>query len=412
LWSVPAGQDDTKMPLFSSREGLLARFAKRLPELVDLTVVNLKRDVPFYEHLPAEVIDHEIVDVIQRNLRLFVTLLEEDRVPTLEEVAPLLNAVARRTEERMPLPDMLAAYHVGFRVAWEELVEMAEAGDVQDVLVIGRATLRYVEFITTAVTDTYVETATALISRVRDARTQLLTAVLEGTDVAEHWEDAGLTRWRDRTVVVLRHPLRRQSDPTMAAVAARRRARELRLAGEALAGPELLFSFSTTGGVMLLPGTVDAAALSKALGPLRRGRWYVGLAHAADGPATPGAHEAAQSCAEVAERLDYQPGIYELRQLLVEVQVTRPGVVREALLDVLHELEEHPELMETLTVHVAEAGRRTDTARRLHVHPNTLDYRLKRIREITGLDPVDRDGAQLLRSALLARTFVGNHRHQ
>jgi len=399
-------RDDARVPPSSSGPGLRARFAAHLPELVDLTVENLKREVSFYGQLSAEVIDHEVVDVIQRNFQIFARLLQEDRTPSLEEVAPLLNTVARRTEDRMPLPDMLAAYHVGFRTGWDALRDLAEPGDVEELLAIGRTTLKYVEFITIAVTDTYVETATALISRVRDARTQLLSALLEGKATAELWVESGLTPWGERTVVVLRHRLRRQPDPTSVAVAARRRARELRQVGESLAGPELLFSFSTTGGVMVLTGTVEAAALAQALGTVGRGRWYVGLAHAADNATTPAAHEAANACAEVADRLDYPPGVYELSQLLVEVQVTRPGVARDALLAVLTELSEHPELMETLAVHVAEAGRRTDTAKRLHVHPNTLDYRLKRIKEITGLDPVDRDGAQLLRSALLARTYV------
>jgi DNA-binding PucR family transcriptional regulator len=92
--------------------------------------------------------------------------------------------------------------------------------------------------------------------------------------------------------------------------------------------------------------------------------------------------------------------------VLVEVQVTRPGPARTALLDVLDGLDQYDDLVETLTAHVQEGGRRTDTAKRLHVHPNTLDYRLRRIREITGVDPGDRDGAQLLRSALIVRAYL------
>ena len=39
----------------------------------------------------------------------------------------------------------------------------------------------------------------------------------------------------------------------------------------------------------------------------------------------------------------------------------------------------------------------------LHVHPNTLDYRLRRIVELTGLDPSTTRGLQLLGAALASR---------
>jgi sugar diacid utilization regulator len=37
------------------------------------------------------------------------------------------------------------------------------------------------------------------------------------------------------------------------------------------------------------------------------------------------------------------------------------------------------------------------------VHPNTLDYRLKRIVELTGLEPATTSGLQLLAAASLTR---------
>ncbi|NEW36894.1 PucR family transcriptional regulator, partial [Nocardia cyriacigeorgica] len=43
------------------------------------------------------------------------------------------------------------------------------------------------------------------------------------------------------------------------------------------------------------------------------------------------------------------------------------------------------------------------TARILHVHPNTVDYRLRRIGRLTGLDLSPTEGLWYLRSALVAR---------
>lgn len=402
--------DDARMPLFSSRQDLRTRLARRLPQLLDATVENLKREVPFYQHLPAEIVDHEVADVTQRNFDLFLTLLKEDRSPNDQEILEILHSAARRAEERIPLTEVLAAYYAGFRTCWHELLDLAESGEVRDVVEIGEQVLAYLQFVTTAVTETYVETVTALTSRERDARARLTAVALTGEDTVEDWDDAGLSPWGERSVLVLRHRPRRAADPTLAAVASRRRAREVRQAVENLCGQESIFGFSPTGGVMLVPGRLESEPLARAIGSVLRGKWYVGLAHATDRAGTPAAHEAAEGCADVPERLGYAAGVYELKQLLVEVQVTRPGPARSALLDVLAGLDEHDDLVETLAAHVAEAGRRADTAKRLHVHPNTLDYRLKRIREITGVDPVDRDGAQLLRSALIARTYMAGNR--
>ncbi|WP_280381795.1 helix-turn-helix domain-containing protein, partial [Nocardia wallacei] len=50
---------------------------------------------------------------------------------------------------------------------------------------------------------------------------------------------------------------------------------------------------------------------------------------------------------------------------------------------------------------------RQRTARLLHVHTNTVDYRLKRIGQLTGFDPTQASGLWYLRSALVARTYRG-----
>ena len=43
----------------------------------------------------------------------------------------------------------------------------------------------------------------------------------------------------------------------------------------------------------------------------------------------------------------------------------------------------------------------------LHVHPNTLDYRLKRVVELTGLEPATTKGLQLLAGAVAVRRLNG-----
>jgi DNA-binding PucR family transcriptional regulator len=57
-------------------------------------------------------------------------------------------------------------------------------------------------------------------------------------------------------------------------------------------------------------------------------------------------------------------------------------------------------LLETLTAHV-EHGRSLEAAARvLYVHPNTVRYRLRKVADVTGWDPLDAREAYVLQTAL------------
>lgn len=62
-------------------------------------------------------------------------------------------------------------------------------------------------------------------------------------------------------------------------------------------------------------------------------------------------------------------------------------------------------MLETLRTRISNNLNRQRTARILHVHTNTVDYRLKRIGQLTGFDPTQAAGLWYLRSALVARTY-------
>lgn len=391
------------------RTDLAARLARRLPGLRPLVVERLAAEVPAYAHLPPGVLHADITDTLMASLHTFARLLLEDRDATPEDLEPQIRSAERRAEERIPLLDALTAYHVGFGVCWDHLSTHLEPGDsVEEVARISRAGLRFLQGITTAVADAYLEASTSLQSREREARQTLLDLALEGRDQEENWLAASLTPWPIRTVLHLRHPAPDFDDAMTRSIEARRQLRRTREALADLTGTEVLDALTPVGGAVLLCGATDRPSLTTALAGVLPDQWWCGVSTLTDQP--PGAlldaAHGARDCAHLAQRLSLAPGLYAVPELMVELQVTRAGPARDALVAVLAPLAGYPELTTTLRTYLSLNAARTDTAALLHIHPNTLDNRLRRIRDLTGVDLTDRAGFELARAASTASTFV------
>jgi sugar diacid utilization regulator len=75
---------------------------------------------------------------------------------------------------------------------------------------------------------------------------------------------------------------------------------------------------------------------------------------------------------------NHPPGVYGLGDVLVEYQLR--------LAATLEPLHEHPDLLNTLACYIQQGQDRRKTARQLHLHANTVDYRLRRISTLTKID--------------------------
>jgi sugar diacid utilization regulator len=92
--------------------------------------------------------------------------------------------------------------------------------------------------------------------------------------------------------------------------------------------------------------------------------------------------------------------------LFAELGVSRVPPVDEWLRDVGQRLTAGPHLVATLDAFYRNKMTRTLTAASLGIHPRTLDYRLNRVRELTGLDPVSVRGVRIL-STTVTRVLAG-----
>ncbi|WP_157187156.1 PucR family transcriptional regulator [Nocardia vinacea] len=172
--------------------------------------------------------------------------------------------------------------------------------------------------------------------------------------------------------------------------------------------PTARIALSPRGGTIVLPAhTVTESSLDELVSRLS---WAAQVPVTAITLRGSGAwvrrlSDLAHDLLNVAQGLGFAGGLYRFPDLALEYQLTRPTPAREKLAHALDPLDDHPELLHTLTLYIHTNMTRRITARLLNLHRNTIDYRLNRIEELTGYDPSIPSGIWYLRCALVVRTY-------
>ncbi|MFG2502847.1 PucR family transcriptional regulator [Streptomyces sp. NPDC048441] len=393
------------------------RLTADLPAFVDLVLKEVTARIPAYGLLPGEQLAGDITHVIEQNLRAFTAVLRTKSLPRQAELDHLRESAARRAEEGIPIDVVLTAYHIGIEVVWESLTPEVRPTEVADVLAVNALALRYLELVTPAVGAGYLDERQTMFDDERSSRYTLLTALLDGTPVDAAASRAGLRLPPCYLVLALSvdaHPdeAAQGVDP---AVAGRRKLRRLRVELERQVRDPVLSSLTPEGGLALLPcpkaveelTARDWARLERIVSDVGRaaGAEVTVGACAADPGGVTAAAALAQDVLYVALNFRRPPGTYRLDDVLLEYQMSRPSVALDRLAAILRPIEGNDELLGTLEAYLRHGSRRPAAAE-LHVHPNTVDYRLRRIAELTGVDPNRIGDIGLISAALAARRTV------
>ena len=393
---------------------LFDRLNSLVPVVARRTLERLVAEVPAGTALPRELAEHELDKVgglVEDDLRLYLRMLAEERMPTLLELSSVMDAAARRAQERIALADTLTMHHVGLRLAWEEIVARLSPTDQVDVARWAGHLLRYVQVVTSSVSTAYVETQEAIHSAEHEARRALMAALLTGRPAAAYAERAGLRLASSYLVVVLALGGGDVSGPSRP-IGLLRQSRGMQEEFDRYAGTPVLCAADVRLGTALVPVSAEPLpdpragldSLADRLGSVVGMPVMLGAAEAIGLHAIPAAVAQARDVAWLALGLGRPPGAYQLSDVLLEYQLTRPGAGRDQLARLLDRLDGHPHLLETLLAYQRSGHNRRQAAATLHVHPNTLDYRLSRVATLTNLDPGRPAHAQLLAAAVIART--------
>ncbi|MCD0451571.1 helix-turn-helix domain-containing protein [Actinocorallia sp. API 0066] len=376
--------------------------------LADTVTRRLVAELAEYRRLPAEEMAGEVRAVIERTTRAFARVLDTGEPFPLEHRAVLRASAARRAEEGIPIEAVVNAYHLGAQAC----VEMLGPGLAPEELAVAYGfLLDTLRVSVTEVTAGYLEERQALIGERGDARQRLLSALLDGADAHTAASLSGADLPPAYLVLALSlgaHADERRADVD-GSVAARRKIRRARAELERRLGEQVLVRLHADRGLVLLPrATAEldagwATALVEALSGTAGAPVVAGAVQAAP----EGVPEAARLAAElrdVALAFDRPPGAYTLDDLLIEYQLTRPGPARDRLAALLAPIADKPELLDTLGLYLRTDLNRRKVAARYRIHPNTVDYRIRRVAVLTGLDPTRHRDRITLTAALAART--------
>ncbi|MFJ5552745.1 PucR family transcriptional regulator [Streptomyces sp. NPDC093225] len=394
------------------------RLLAAAPALAPAVTARLVEMLPAYGALPSEQLRGEVTKEVDRGIRAFIRVLRHGELPEEAELARISESSARRADEGVPLEAVVGAYHYGAEECAARVLATAEPGDLPDVLLVQHRLLGYLRLVSCAVAAGYVQERQTALGDEQVARQALLSRLLEGGNPQAAADRAGIRL--PASYVVLSMAVGPHPDELLPgvnhSVAARRKIRRLRNELQRQTPGVPLSVLSGDGGLVLIPygtpagdfGAADRERLTRVveqLGLICGAELQVAAATAAP----EGVAEAARLVGEVrrvAEASGRGPGLYLLDDVLLEYQLSRPSPARDGLAALLGPLTGRPELLDTLRTFLACGLDRRRAAARLQVHPNTVDYRLRKATELTGLDAARGADLLTLHAALAAHDAV------
>lgn len=383
----------TAEPAAAERERILSRLAAVVDDLADRAARRIPEEIPAYRGREPE-FGADVRDQVARHYRTKLTALN-DRPLRREDLAFARPCALRRARAGLALEDFLQAYRVGQQVFWQAVLE--QAGDTpaghEAALQLATPIMRYSDIAATHASRAFVEYQQHLVADADRERRDLLEHLLAGELPVRRTLLAAARAYGlagDAPVLVATAvPVEPGADAPHVAAEALSRA-----AGRALVvrrQAELVV-------VTALRAAQDAARvcdrLEETQDRLRANgvTLAVGVGTVATGVAElPRAYqEATVALADVA----VAGGVVALPRLSVfDYLALRADDTARRLVDprlhvfLAEDAERGGALTETVRVFAAADLNLRVAAERLQVHPNTAQYRLRRIEERTGRSP-------------------------
>ncbi|MGI8792531.1 MAG: PucR family transcriptional regulator [Acidimicrobiales bacterium] len=375
-------------PKAGAQEAVARRVLDRIERLTERMGDSYRSHVPEYAALTPEAMADEVLPVSRKIVEEFFRAVIDGDAPDVAGLPELQLMGRRRLEMGVPLEPMLHVYRIAGRTVWDAIVEATPPQEAMVLAPLGAAWMDYIDEASSAAAAAYLEASHERLRAVDARRGALIDAILAATDSAE----VAAVATEFSTTFAARYA------PVLAAgydVALR-----VDAAADA-AGPSALAGFHNGHLVVLVPdGEPRLAAVAKAAGRAAVVVWGESSSPGADLLAEYRNAEATLSVAVLAGT----PGVHGPDDLVFErllAGAPRAGATIARHLSAIRAKDRNGSLEATLRAWLA-SGSVPAVAEAVNAHANTVGYRLRRVTDLTGLDPRVPEQAAVLALALCA----------
>ncbi|MDV3123466.1 helix-turn-helix domain-containing protein [Mycobacterium sp. 21AC1] len=335
----------------------------------------------------------ELLPSVRANLELAVEVLHRDRGPTVQEMAAARTLGSRRASQSVPLESVIQAYRSTERVILLDLFADSRKWPEQQANRRADLVITTFDLMTDEMINAYRETSSAIEATRRRTENELVNALTSGHPVTtaefQQWTDTlqidSDGRWFAFALLGDSH-----ADPLDLHRLRRRLAVQLQPhAGQILFGDVGQATVAITA--LRSPDADPRRVLGQALSAIAaETAIYCGIGQFSDGLLSAGescrqSTEAARAAA--AGTSNTGATMLSYHEALIEILLSSRPAVADTLVETrLRPLAGYPHLVETIETLLAHDLSQSRVARELFVHVNTVNHRVKRIREITGMD--------------------------
>lgn len=352
---------------------LCLRQREQLHDRVRSALGAIRAAVPAYSGSPVP--PEDLAASIECNLEALLLGVAERRPPTPGEIEQRSMLGRRRANQDVPIDALLQAYHVGYRDLWRRFLLDADAESAAMLPEVATTLWEWTHRVTDGIGKAHAEATRQLAARTAGARHRFLELLLGG---GHHSDEAG----------TLSRSLGFDPDGSFQGTVV------CEFAPEGTLIPRLRADLGRFGGVhqaiphgprlVVVSQAHDQDAIEAALTD-RFPASVIGVGLARTG--LPGAHLSVGDAELAADAAD-AAGVHTFAETWPWAVLARERERLEPLLATARDVAaEQESFATTVELFGASGFSITATARKLHIHPNTVSYRLDRWQELTGWNP-------------------------
>lgn len=413
--AVPAGAEQDAV------RAVAGRLSQQLEPTARRMVGRYCDTIADYRLADADFLDRDVYVVSLDALRVTVGDLEDGRQGVADEFSGVRAGAARRVHQDVALESFLHAVRLWGKVLWESVISSTRPDVVAErgaALTIAGRILEHIDLVSVAAAQGYLEELQTVWSDREVIRRDLLDALVSGDGDSEQVRRLARSlrlRLGENYIVVVVRTAQRQPEELQYSPARedgpRRiveavRAQLLPVTGPLLMGVRhgeviALYPFDHPAELAAVRRLCSALAVTLQSADARIGisSCHLGL------PGLATSYAEAREAVEIAAVTGAHGRVVAFDDVLIDSIVRSSGHAGRILDGTItpllaYDAEHKAELVPTLRAYIEAGFNLTRCAESRCVHPNTVVYRLRRIKELTGRDPHVPDDLLLLQLGL------------